>query len=172
MKKTLKQRFEEKINYNGPLPHSNAVFKYPELKDTFCWVWTGYKIKGYGHVWFNKWNIRAHRVSILLYGGINQLDRESLICHKCDNRACVNPLHLFVGTYLQNTEDMQDKGRQKWGYAKKFEKLSLEDIEDIKLLYQDKNTTLKQLSISYGVSQTLIHYIIKGKRGSKKLTHV
>ena len=76
-----------------------------------CWNWLGFKDKdGYGTVWFDGKMRRVSRVMASLNLGL-QLDSEVLVCHHCDNPACFNPEHLYLGNAKQNMTDMHSRGR-------------------------------------------------------------
>lgn len=87
------QRFMQKIN-----------------KTDTCWMWVGaLSSRGYGSFRFNGKSISSHRFSYLHFNG--EIPDGMIICHKCDTPACVNPEHLFVGSYADNNKDMFEKDR-------------------------------------------------------------
>jgi hypothetical protein len=151
----IKVRFMEKVNKGK------------------CWVWTGainYRF-GYGHFYVHGKGVqRAHRAAYELFVG--KIPSGLMVLHKCDNRACVKPGHLFVGTAQDNTNDMIAKGRmirgvQPQGSRHSGSKLTEKDIPQIRRLRAQGNSQ-QSIANKFRVSQAVISSILRGK----KWTHV
>lgn len=92
---------------------------------TGCWNWTkALDIRGYGVFSDEFGTIKAHRFSWQnSFGEIPQGDgyHGTCVCHHCDNPACVNPAHLFLGSMQDNVDDMMAKGRHRTRWDTKKE---------------------------------------------------
>lgn len=131
--------------------------KVDKKSESECWVWLGaITDDGYGSFWSKL----SHRVAWeLTYGPI---PKGKYICHHCDNPSCVNPSHLFLGTQLDNMQDMVYKGRSydHSGENNPKVKLSELDVLEIRRL-SSLGVSAYKLSKMFLVSATNIHAIIK-----------
>lgn len=76
-----------------------------------CWEWKGaLRGKGYGSFRIGRKNYIASRISYELYKG--PIKEGLIVCHRCNHPSCVNPQHLYLGTYLDNTKQAIEDGRQ------------------------------------------------------------
>ncbi|KKM69960.1 hypothetical protein LCGC14_1445580 [marine sediment metagenome] len=121
-----------------------------------CWEWRGYcnTVTGYGvTVWQGKyWSL--HRLIYTLT--IGEIPQKLCILHHCDNRKCVNPQHLYIGTQADNMRDREIRDR-----GNRSHRFSPSDIADIRKVYQS-NKDLPELSSRYGVgADTILALVMK-----------
>lgn len=146
--------------------------KYSSLQDRFedkfdktnsCWNWRSISNGDYGYGSFrmSEKTEGAHRVSWKIYKG--EIPEGLFVLHRCDNRRCVNPDHLFIGTNNDNMQDMKSKGRSRSlrGEESGNSKLTNEQTKEIRKLLK---TGLFQREIAkmFGVSHQLISAIKVG----------
>jgi hypothetical protein len=138
-----------------------------EPVDSGCYEWTGKMEKsGYGRVsWYGKKRL-AHRVAMFLSSRLADLDTKLLVLHRCDNRKCCNPRHLFLGTHSDNTCDAVSKGRQftpdNRGERSGLSKLTNAQADDIRRLYAAGGVPQCKIAAEYGVSQMVISKVVRG----------
>jgi hypothetical protein len=152
-----------------------------------CWNWTGSKTKkgGYGQLSMGRKHgpVRANRYSWELHFG--PIPEGLFVCHKCDNPACVNPNHLFLGTPLDNMRDCASKGRdgvhqhpesvmrgekhwahkhpEKLAHGEKHGNAKFTNAQVLEIRELVKSGIMqKDLAVKYGVHPDTISRIIRG----------
>ena len=132
-----------------------------KIQKNKCWEWTGtLNKKGYGVVRIQGVNFTAHRLSWLLFNGGGW--RGLQVLHRCDNRKCINPNHLFLGTNADNLADRQAKGRQSRGEKHPTAKLKEFEVKEIRRLVS-VGMEIAKIAQNYNVHWSTIYNMIKGK---------
>lgn len=156
--KSLEDRVWPKVNKRGP---------------TECWEWQGARgTRGYGFLVFDsrkptRYQRRAHRVVYEMTHG--PIPDGMVVMHICDNPPCVNPRHLRLGSFADNTRDAWKKGLITGGGARFGEahwraSLTWDQVREIRSRYRGRGQPSHDvLAAEYGVSRPTISQIIEGK---------
>ena len=153
----------------GMTSHQRFMLSWKFDEKTGCWNWIGYATpKGYGVLKTKGTTAtRAHRYSFEYYVGTIQPGQ--IICHRCDNPGCVNPMHLFAGTHQDNSDDKVAKGRQAKGEKLSHPRASGERNAQAKLkraqieFIRADERPQRAIAADYGVSQPAISKIKRGE---------
>ena len=141
--------------------------KLPDiLNENSCWEWEGMiDSYGYGSFSYKGKTFKSHRLMYEIHYSEALNDLHCL--HKCDNRKCVNPNHLFSGTNLDNVKDKVEKERSYTGNQKGenngASKLTDKQVVEIRNLYKSGKYTTFKLGDMYNVHRSTISYIINNK---------
>lgn len=140
--------------------HTNFWRKVRVNANTGCWEWTCRRNKdGYGTIGGGDYRFcrAAHRSAYMQVNGPVEADK--VVCHSCDNRLCVRPAHMFIGTQNDNIQDCVSKGRNARGEVAGPARLSEADVKRIRELYRSGGWTQRQLAEVFGVTQANISWI-------------
>ena len=144
-----------------PITQERIEAKVLRIPEAGCWVWMGStQVRGYGEIISNNRKHLAHRASYEAFVG--KIPKGMYVCHACDNVACVNPNHLFLGTQKQNLQDMANKGRSTRGVKNPMAKLTEEQVKEIKQGFAAAKTDM-ELAKQFNMSRQGINGIRKGK---------
>lgn len=144
------QRFEQKVE------------RIPFFE---CHIWTASALKrGYGKFAMKSgaWEL-AHRVAYKLYSGV--IPDGMSVLHKCDNPHCVNPKHLYLGTYKNNASDREtrDRGNHAYGMKHGRNKLTSSQVLEIRDLHDTGKYSCFRLASIYGVNPKTVYDIVNRK---------
>jgi hypothetical protein len=137
-----------------PLTRDQFMAKLVRNEATGCLEWHGVKnANGYGKTKIRGKDWNVHRYVWTLVNG--PIPDGLFVCHKCDNRQCAEPDHLFLGTPKDNQQDMVRKGRSLKGERNNKSKLTPDDVRAIRA----SNQRQVDLAAQYGVAQNMISKI-------------
>lgn len=164
----------DRVRYKGKSLRDRFWESVDIREDDECWEWTGYVApNGYGRfgvlqgIYYT-----AHRVSWEL--AHNEVIPDGMVaCHKCDNRRCANPSHIFVGTIRDNVRDMDSKGRRNtnartFGEKHHPAKLNESQVVEISRLCETSTHPDRVIGEMFGVGKSIVNDI----RHKRKWRHL
>lgn len=142
--------------------------KVTRRSEAECWPWTASVWRsGYGQFRIQlpggegkQRNVGAHRAAWALSHG--PIPAGASVLHRCDNRTCCNPAHLFLGDHAANMRDAAAKGRLSVPRPSR-QRLSDEQIADVVALVQGGMKRYRVAEL-YGVTKAYVGMVVSGKR--------
>lgn len=137
--------------------------------NTGCWLWSGVpNADGYGQFFVGERNdpghrnLIAHRASWEM--GVGEIPDGAVLCHRCDNPACVNPAHLFLGGHCDNRSDCIRKGRARYARGEKAGRavLTEDQVHEVRALFR-LGISKKAIARRFGVNKGAVYGILKGQ---------
>lgn len=152
-------------NLSDPFVIARFLSMCDHSDDRICWNWTGLQnTNGYGRFSLANKHQLAHRVSFEIF--IGEIPDGMCVCHQCDNRLCVNPRHLWLGTQSENLKDAVAKGRvfqpDTTGEKNGNRKLDWERVRAIRRMAAS-GVKINLLASSFRVSHSTIREVVIGK---------
>lgn len=133
-----------------------------------CWLWRGARSGngGYGNFFVGGRYASAHRVAYEIFHGLSVGD--AWVCHHCDNKPCVNPMHVYLGDIHTNTADAKERdsfivaSRDHHGEMNPNHKLRAPQVAQIKRMVIDGMSNVA-IGRMFGVTDSMISRIRLGK---------
>jgi len=136
--------------------------KVDRSNDDECWEWQYHRNEdGYGQFGYDGRVELAHSVVLMLHG---ETLGEEYVLHHCDNPACVNPEHLYVGDQEDNMQDREERSGYEHPLGEEHPRSSLSDDDVAVIKWKLENTDMiqKEIANEYGVSREAIGEISRG----------
>lgn len=148
------------------LSRDARFFSNVQFRADGCWFWTGPTAgAGYGALGFSDRGERyAHRWSFARFNG--PIPDDAWVCHTCDQPACVNPDHLYLGDAEQNHRDMVDRSRSTAGERHPAAILTWGVVKEIRANAEETGRPrgwVRRTAKRYGVSRATVSDIITGR---------
>lgn len=154
----------------GPkrIPLEVRFWKYVDKREPdACWLWTGaVRETGYAQISDVATGRKAlldHRASWEIHFGPipkGEGHHGTCVLHRCDNRICVNPNHLFLGTVVENCEDRHAKMRDAKGEGHGRAKITEEDVREIRRAHANDGAGLTELGLKFGILPAAVWKIV------------
>ena len=148
-----------------PKKQSLSEYFYSRIrKSGACWEWIGPgdKSMGYGTCSdYQEPSRKAHRLSWVLHHGA--IPAELFVLHSCDNRICVNPSHLWLGTQKDNQQDAVRKNRSSRGERNGMAVLTADSVRELRARYTGQRGELKLFASEYGITSQAIKFAVSGR---------
>lgn len=156
---------------------ARGVYARPVLADRFwartdrsggpdaCWEWRGYRMPGgYGNLSIDDRTQLTHRVAWQLTNG--PIPDDLWVLHRCDNRPCCNPAHLFLGTTQDNSADRKAKGRNPDKRGAKHHLTRLDDpaVLRIREIWSAGGRTQQSIASEFAISQPAVSEIVNRRK--------
>lgn len=152
-------------------PEERFWAKVQKQEGDGCWEWTAALHRnGYGHFSIGYRDAYSHRYSYEI--SVGPIPDGMCVCHKCDNRKCVRPDHLFLGSHAENIADRDAKGRTATGTNGHYPtgerhhnaKLTDDQVRDLRRRYTTERVTQRALAAEFGVSYDSVKSIIQNRQ--------
>jgi hypothetical protein len=149
------------VNADRTLGISARLERYGwTITDSGCWEFNGPLRHGYGQISIpnNKTEI-ASRAAYMAWVG--EIEDGLFVCHRCDNPACINPSHLFLGTHEENVADCVSKKRHQYGTRQWMAKLTDDEARAVRDMYATGRYTQRQVGSVFGIGQTTVSAVVR-----------
>lgn len=145
---------------------AGRFFKKVKIDAPGCWLWLGARTNGYGvmALGYGNKNTKAHILSFRIHHGEVPVGRE--VCHRCNQKLCVRPDHLYAGTHKENLQQAKKDGLILAGEKHPRAKLTTQEVRQIRLLghgHLPKGRRAEELAAMFGVTRSTVGRILTGQ---------